>query len=47
MVEGDEVVGMISFKGPPRGGVVEIGYGVAESRRGRGHATRAVALTIV
>lgn len=41
IVEADEVVGIISFKGPPRDGVAEIGYGVAECRRARGHATRA------
>ena len=43
---GHEVVGLISFKGPPHEGVVEIGYGVVASRRGRGHATRAVALVL-
>jgi RimJ/RimL family protein N-acetyltransferase len=37
-----EVVGLGGFKGPPRGGEVEVGYSVAPSRRGRGHATAAV-----
>lgn len=46
VVERNEVVGMVSLKGPPREGAVEIGYGIAESRRARGHATRAVALVI-
>jgi RimJ/RimL family protein N-acetyltransferase len=43
---GDEVVGCISLKGAPVSGVVEIGYGVAASRRGRGHASAAVACVI-
>ncbi|MEJ1969829.1 MAG: GNAT family protein [Rhizomicrobium sp.] len=38
-----EVVGLCSYKRAPKDGVIEIGYGVAASRRGRGHATRAVA----
>jgi [ribosomal protein S5]-alanine N-acetyltransferase len=36
-----ELVGWGGFKGPPRGGVVELGYEIAESRRGRGLATEA------
>jgi [ribosomal protein S5]-alanine N-acetyltransferase len=36
-----ELVGWGGFKGPPRDGVVEIGYEIAESRRGRGLATEA------
>jgi [ribosomal protein S5]-alanine N-acetyltransferase len=42
-VTGDppEVVGWGGFKGPPRDGVVELGYAIAESRRGRGLATDA------
>ena len=47
IVDGDEVVGMIGFKGAPQRGVVEIGYGVVESRRSRGHATRAVAWVVI
>ena len=46
IASGDEVVGLISFLGPPSEGAVEIGYGVAANRRARGHATRAVALAI-
>jgi [ribosomal protein S5]-alanine N-acetyltransferase len=42
-VTGDppELVGWGGFKGPPDDGVVELGYEVAESRRGRGLATAA------
>jgi RimJ/RimL family protein N-acetyltransferase len=36
------LVGIGGFKGPPAGGVVEIGYAVAPSRQGRGIATSAV-----
>jgi RimJ/RimL family protein N-acetyltransferase len=43
MVSGGEVVGLCSYVRPPVDGHAEIGYGVAESRRGRGHAKRAVA----
>ena len=39
---GGEVVGMISFKAAPADGAVEIGYGMAASRRGLGHASAAV-----
>lgn len=42
MVAEGEAVGLCSYKQPPKDGRVEIGYGVAASRRGRGHATRAV-----
>jgi RimJ/RimL family protein N-acetyltransferase len=42
--DNDEVVGLCSYRRPPVDGRVEIGYGVAASRRGLGHATRAVAL---
>jgi RimJ/RimL family protein N-acetyltransferase len=42
VVHGDEAVGLISFKGPPHDGAIEIGYGIAPSRRRRGHATAAV-----
>lgn len=42
-----EVVGLIGFKHPPTPeGEVEIGYGVAASRRRLGHATRAVAAVL-
>lgn len=43
IVVGGEVVGLCSYKRPPDiNGVVEIGYGVAPSRRERGHATNAI-----
>lgn len=42
-----EVAGLIGYKWPcSERGTVEIGYGVAEARRRRGHATRAVALLL-
>lgn len=44
IVEDDEVVGLCSLKAPADvDGKIEIGYGIAASRQGRGHATRAVA----
>lgn len=36
-----ELVGWGGFKGPPRNGVVEFGYEIAEARQGRGLATAA------
>lgn len=39
--EPPELVGWGGFKGPPNDGVVELGYEIAESRRGRGLATAA------
>ncbi len=36
-----ELVGWGGFKGPPRDGVVEVGYEIAEARRERGLATAA------
>lgn len=36
-----ELVGWGGFKGPPRNGVVELGYEIAETRQGRGLATAA------
>ena len=43
IVEGNEVVGLCGYRAAPDAdGAVEIGYGVAESRRNLGHATRAV-----
>ena len=36
------VVGGTGLKGPPTEGRVEIGYGIVESRRGRGYASEAV-----
>lgn len=47
MVVNGEVVGLCGFKAPPASdGEVELGYGVAESRRRRGHATAAVGAVI-
>lgn len=43
IVASNEVVGLCGLKAPPDGfGAAEIGYGVAATRRGEGHATRAV-----
>ncbi|WP_245662152.1 GNAT family N-acetyltransferase [Sphingomonas pruni] len=42
VVADDETVGMISFTRPHDGKRPEIGYGIADSRQGRGHATAAV-----
>jgi RimJ/RimL family protein N-acetyltransferase len=39
---GGTVVGGIGFRGPPKDGVAEIGYGIVPSRQGRGYATEAV-----
>ena len=47
MVVDSEVAGLCGYRGPPDAeGVIEIGYSVAEPRRGRGYATRAVALVV-
>jgi RimJ/RimL family protein N-acetyltransferase len=47
MVADGEVVGLCGIKAPPsREGEIEIGYGVAASRRRRGHATAAVGAII-
>ncbi|HEX7695725.1 MAG TPA: GNAT family N-acetyltransferase [Sphingomonas sp.] len=43
VVADGEAVGMISFTRPHDGKRPEIGYGIADSRQGRGHATQAVA----
>jgi RimJ/RimL family protein N-acetyltransferase len=43
IVELDEVVGLCSIKALPAPGVIDIGYGVAPSRRNQGVATRGVA----
>lgn len=42
VVSDGEAVGMISFTRPQDGKRPEIGYGIADSRQGRGHATAAV-----
>ena len=41
-----QVVGGIGFHGPPREGLVEIGYGVVPSIRGQGVATEALRLIL-
>lgn len=41
-----EVVGGIGFHGPPRDGLVEVGYGVVESVRGKGVATASLRLIL-
>lgn len=47
MVEDGEVVGMCSYiRAANDEGIPYIGYGVAESRRKRGHATRAIKLMV-
>jgi len=46
MVELDEVVGLCSIKALPAPDAIEIGYGVAASRRNRGVATRGVAAVL-
>jgi len=47
MIANGEVVGLCGFKEPPSGdGEIELGYGVALSRRRRGYATAAVAAVI-
>jgi RimJ/RimL family protein N-acetyltransferase len=42
ILEGGVVVGGIGFHGPPSEGMVEVGYGVVPSVRGRGVATDAL-----
>jgi RimJ/RimL family protein N-acetyltransferase len=46
IVSGREIVGLCGYRRPSADGEVEIGYSVAASRRGRGHATRAVAAIV-
>jgi ribosomal-protein-alanine N-acetyltransferase len=43
VVEGStgEAIGTAGFFGPPRNGVVEVGYGIVPSRQRRGYATEA------
>lgn len=40
------VLGGVGFHGPPKGGEVEIGYGIVPSRQGRGYATEAVSTLV-
>ncbi len=47
IVEGSEIIGLCSYKAPPDPArSVEIGYGIAAERRGRGCATQAMALML-
>jgi RimJ/RimL family protein N-acetyltransferase len=47
IVAGGEAVGMCGIKDPPSGdGEVEVGYGIAASRRRRGHMSRGLALVL-
>ena len=41
-----EVVASLAVKDVPRDGSVEVGYGTAPARRGRGHATAALGLVL-
>ena len=43
IIEGDEVVGLCSVTRPPKDGAIDIGYGIAPSRQGRGFAGQAIA----
>jgi putative acetyltransferase len=43
IVESGEVVGLSSLTRVPSAGVIDIGYGIAPSRQGRGQARRAIA----
>jgi RimJ/RimL family protein N-acetyltransferase len=48
VVADNEIVGLCGYKQPPAAdGKVEIGYGITESRRNQGHATRAVSAMLV
>ncbi|MHA4837562.1 GNAT family N-acetyltransferase [Sphingopyxis sp. MSC1_008] len=42
IIEENEVVGLCSITRPPKEGVIDIGYGIAPSRHGRGIASRAI-----
>ena len=43
IIAGGEVVGLCSITRPPNDGEVHIGYGVGETRQGRGYARQAIA----
>jgi RimJ/RimL family protein N-acetyltransferase len=48
ILDGHEVVGLIGLKAPADAeGKIDFGYGVADSRQRRGHASRAVALMLM
>jgi len=40
------VVGGVGFHGPPKGGDVEVGYGIVPTRQRRGYATEAVSTLV-
>jgi RimJ/RimL family protein N-acetyltransferase len=42
IVGDDELVGLCSITRPPQDGVIDVGYGIAPSRQGRGHAGAAI-----
>ena len=47
ILDGNEVVGVIGLKAPADDeGRIDFGYGIADSRQRRGHASRAVALML-
>jgi RimJ/RimL family protein N-acetyltransferase len=46
VTSGGEVVGLCSYRRPPADGCVEIGYGTAPTKRGKGYATSAVAAMV-
>lgn len=46
IVEGGVVIGGIGFHAPPLDGIVEVGYGVVPSARGRGVATEALRMML-
>ena len=46
IVSDGELVGLCSITRPPRDGVIDIGYGIAPSRQGRGHAGAAIAAIV-
>ena len=39
-------IGGVGFKGPPDGGVVEVGYGLVPSARGQGYAAEALEILV-
>jgi RimJ/RimL family protein N-acetyltransferase len=42
IISDGEIVGLCSLVKPPTDGAIDIGYGIAESCRSKGHASRAV-----
>jgi RimJ/RimL family protein N-acetyltransferase len=47
MVEDGEIAGLVSITSTPKDGAIDIGYGVAASRRRRGVARRAIADLVI